>query len=90
MNKTSPRKFSLISDGTKKFIQAARAQEDYTFWDFLHGYFYGRWTYFYIGMAKGEHPLVKNFNALLRFLRLKKTTTDSPSPPPPQPTYSRP
>jgi len=37
----------------------------YSFYDWLHGYLYARWTYLYIGIGVGEHPLVKKFGPFL-------------------------
>ena len=53
------RRFSLISKSTRDFYRAGRTQQDYTLWDKIHGYVYGRWPYLYIGIGKGDHPLAK-------------------------------
>jgi len=52
-------KRTFPSDSTRRFIRAARSKEGFSFFDFIHGYFYGRWIYFYIGFGKGEHPLAR-------------------------------
>jgi Pyruvate/2-oxoacid:ferredoxin oxidoreductase delta subunit len=44
---------------TRWFIRAARSTEGFSFFDFMHGYFYARWTYLYIGFGKGDHPLAR-------------------------------
>ena len=38
-------------------MQEANKIEGYSFADKLHGYFYGRWTYLYVGVGTGEHRL---------------------------------
>ncbi len=44
---------------TRRFFREGQTQEGYTFVDFLHGYFYARWPYLYIGVALGEHRFAK-------------------------------
>ncbi len=44
---------------TVRFYHAFRRKEDYSFVEFLHGYLYLRFPYFYIGVGKGHHPLAK-------------------------------
>jgi Pyruvate/2-oxoacid:ferredoxin oxidoreductase delta subunit len=67
METQPPRKFKLVSEGTKKFIRASRQAQDYSFWDMLHGYVYGRWTYYYIGIGKGDHPVAKYVKVVQNF-----------------------
>ena len=52
----SGRKF-LFKNSTREFFQEGLRTDDYSLFDFLHGYVYGRWPYFYIGVGTGEHPL---------------------------------
>ena len=59
MDPSKPGKTRLISESTRAFFRAARQQPDFTLWDKIHGYVYGRWPYLYIGIGKGEHPLAK-------------------------------
>ena len=49
----------FVTSSTREFIKEARRTPGYSFFDFLHGYVYGRWTYLYIGIGVGEHPLSK-------------------------------
>jgi ferredoxin len=49
----------LPGKSTRAFFHEARRTEGYSLFDWLHGYFYGRWTYLYIGVGTGEHPLAK-------------------------------
>ena len=57
---TSP----VICPSTRKFFQESRAGKNHSLWDFIHGYIYGRWTYLYIGVAKGKHPAAKILGGL--------------------------
>jgi ferredoxin len=49
----------FISPSTRALIAEARKTPNYSLFDFLHGYVYGRWPYLYIGIGKGDHPLSK-------------------------------
>lgn len=49
----------FISRATWAMIQETRRTPNYSWFDFLHGYIYLRWPYFYIGVGTGEHPLAK-------------------------------
>ena len=49
----------FITPSTRAFFDEARKVPDYSFFDLLHGYVYGRWTYLYIDIGVGEHPLAK-------------------------------
>lgn len=53
------RKNPFVTPSTREFIKEARKTPGYSFFDFLHGYVYGRWLYLYIGIGVGEHPLSK-------------------------------
>jgi Pyruvate/2-oxoacid:ferredoxin oxidoreductase delta subunit len=56
----------FIKPSTEAFIKEARKTKDYSFFDLLHGLFYGRWTYFYISFGIGEHPLAKKLAPLMK------------------------
>lgn len=49
----------LPGKSTRAFFREARRTDGYSLFDWFHGYFYGRWTYLYIGVGTGEHPLAK-------------------------------
>ena len=49
----------LPRQSTRAFVREARRTPGYSLFDWLHGYVYGRWTYLYIGIGTGEHPLAK-------------------------------
>ncbi len=55
---------------TRAFIREARRTPDYSLFDWLHGYVYGRWPYLYIGIGTGEHPLTGVFGRLVRLFGL--------------------
>jgi len=61
---------SFICPSTRKFLQNSRSIKNYSLWDFIHGYIYGRWTYVYIGVAQGKHPLTKLLGPLFGFVSL--------------------
>ena len=49
----------LVAPSTREFYREGRRTPGYSLFDWLHGYFYCRWPYFYIGVGTGEHPLSK-------------------------------
>lgn len=51
---------------TRKFYQEGKRLPGYSFFDFIHGYVYMRWPYFYIGMGTGEHVLAKILSPLVK------------------------
>jgi len=53
---------------TRAFFREARQVRGFSFFDLLHGYFYARWTYFYIAMGSGEHPLAKRLKPLVAWV----------------------
>jgi ferredoxin len=53
---------------TRAFWRANRKSENPSLFNFLHGYLYGRWTYFYIAMGTGRHPLAKRLAPLLNWI----------------------
>ena len=57
-------KIPFIKPSTRSFWDEARKLSGYSKLDFLHGYIYGRWPYFYIGVGKGKHPAVRWFAPL--------------------------
>lgn len=51
----------LIQPSTRKFWQEGKAKPNFTFVDRLHAYVYARWTYLYISLGTGRHPLARRF-----------------------------
>ena len=58
----------LLRPSTRAFVREARRTPGYSFFDWLHGYFYARWPYLYIGIGTGGHPLARVFGPLVRGL----------------------
>ncbi len=56
----------IRSPSLRSFCSEWEAQEDRSLFELLHGYVYLRWTYFYIAMATGEHPMVRRARPLVR------------------------
>ncbi len=56
---------ALIKPSTAAFTREGRQTPGYSFWDWVHGYVYGRWTYLYISIGTGEHWLAKTFIPLI-------------------------
>lgn len=61
----SPERRTFISPSTRQFWKEGRQKPGFSFFDRLHGYIYGRWTYLYIGLGTGQHPLARRFGPLL-------------------------
>lgn len=53
-----------MKKSTKAFIDEARRLPGYSLFDFIHGYIYSRWPYFYIGSALNQPRALR---PLLRF-----------------------
>jgi len=58
----------FICPSTRKFLQESRATPKHSLGDFIHGYIYGRWIYFYISVAKGRHPLTRMLKPVFHFV----------------------
>ncbi len=58
----------LIKNSTREFYREGKITEDYSFYDYLHGYLYARWPYLYIGVATGEHKLTRLLKPVFLFL----------------------
>jgi ferredoxin len=62
------RLLSLLRPSTLAFFREGRRLSGYSLLDWLHGYIYGRWPYFYIAIGRGTHPLARLFGAAIRRL----------------------
>ncbi len=77
-------KLSILRPSTRAFLREAQQTPGYSWFDFLHGYVYGRWPYFYIAVGTGQHPLSKFLAGLaapliLLFARKSKTAEQVPA-----------
>ncbi len=59
-----------IRPSTRSWFRERRNSSSNSLFDFLHGYVYGRWPFFYIAAATGEHPLIKIVRPLFILLSL--------------------
>jgi len=57
-----------MKPSTRAFIEESRRTPRHSLIDRLHGYVYGRWTYLYIGIGTGNHPLNRILGRPLRWL----------------------
>ena len=75
------RKSKFIRTSTRAFFQEADQIPEYSLFERIHGYIYGRWIYLYIDLGVGEHPLAKKLaplaNALARFWPQKEVPDGS-------------
>ncbi len=55
-----------IKRSTRSWFRERRNTSNNSFFDFLHGYVYGRWPYAYIGIAIGEHRITKILRPIYR------------------------
>lgn len=53
-----------MKKSTRAFFAEARRTKNFSFFDFLHGYFYLRFIYQYIGIAAGANPAGKIYSRL--------------------------
>ncbi len=58
----------MLKKSTRHFIDESRRIKGFSYFDLLHGYFYARWTYFYIAMGTGEHALAKRLKPLITWI----------------------
>ncbi|MFB0566551.1 MAG: DUF362 domain-containing protein [Candidatus Aminicenantaceae bacterium] len=63
----------IFRPSTISFTKEALRMRDFSFFDWLHGYVYGRWPYLYIGIGTGELPRNRVLKALVR--KVKKLYT---------------
>ncbi len=62
------KKPSFVLPSTRNFVSEFKQSPHYSLFNLIHGYFYARWIYFYIGMGTGQHPLAKRFSPLVRWI----------------------
>ena len=68
----------FVKPSTIAFIRAARQTKDFSFFDFVHGYIYGRWTHLYIAIGTGQHPLAKKLAPLAAWVERQSTWGKTP------------
>lgn len=73
----------LIRPSTRAYLREARQNPNFKLFDLLHGYVYARWTYFYIAMGTGRHPLAKRLAPLLGWIGERITASASSKGKPP-------
>ena len=61
-------KKGMILPSTRNFIREARRAKGFSLFNLLHGYIYARWTYFYIAMGIGTHPLARRLGPVLNWI----------------------
>jgi Pyruvate/2-oxoacid:ferredoxin oxidoreductase delta subunit len=62
------RKKGIILPSTRDFVREARQAKGFSLFNLLHGYIYARWTYFYISMGIGTHPLARRLGPVLNWI----------------------
>jgi len=63
----------FIKPSTEAFFKEAREQADFSVFDALHGYIYGRWTHLYIAIGTGRHPLAQRLAPLVVWVEKRIT-----------------
>jgi ferredoxin len=62
------RRLPFTRSSTLSFIKEGYRLRRYSLFDFLHGYIYARWPYFYISVGTGEHRLAPFLARLISLL----------------------
>ncbi len=60
------KRLRFLRRSTRAFFREGRRTPGYSLLDFVHGYVYARWPYFYIGAATGARPVPGPLRPLLR------------------------
>ncbi|GAP21319.1 4Fe-4S binding protein [Leptolinea tardivitalis] len=58
----------LIRPSTRAFYREARKNSSFSLFNFIHGYVYARWVYFYLAMGTGRHPLAVKLKPLVSWI----------------------
>src|SRR5512137_1518811 len=69
----------FVKPSTEAFFKEADKLPWYTKFDRWHGYVYGRWTFLYIGIGTGRHPIAKKLGPLLEMLTRRKNKGETPN-----------
>lgn len=78
----------FVKPSTRAFLEEARKTPDYSFFDLLHGYIYGRWPHLYIGIAIGEHPWAKRLAPLAALFERWAAPSKKDAPPEEQVSFA--
>jgi ferredoxin len=62
----------FIKPSTEAFFKEADKVAGYSLFDRLHGYVYGRWTFLYIALGTGQHPLANKLAPVISLFSRKK------------------
>lgn len=54
----------LVKPSTREFLAESKRTPDFSLFELLHGYVYARWTYLYIAIGTGRHPLSRLYRRL--------------------------
>jgi ferredoxin len=68
-----------ILPSTRRFFEAA-GRARISWFDRLHGYFYARWPYLYIGIGIGEHPIARLIGPIARAFGSRNRLADPDRP----------
>ena len=64
--------------GTRGFMREAGRVPGFTWFDRLHAYVYGRWTYLYIAIGVGEHPIARMLGPIVRAVQPRRRPESPP------------
>jgi Pyruvate/2-oxoacid:ferredoxin oxidoreductase delta subunit len=59
---------NLVKPSTVEFTREGWRTPGFSLFDWIHGYVYARWTYLYISIGTGEHPLAKKLKPAVTWL----------------------
>jgi Pyruvate/2-oxoacid:ferredoxin oxidoreductase delta subunit len=65
-------KLSPFKPSARAFFREARQLPGHTWFDLLHGYIYARWTYLYIAIGVGEHPISRRLERIGKWFGHRK------------------
>jgi ferredoxin len=67
----------FIKPSTEAFYMEANKIAGFSWFDRLHSYVYGRWTYLYISIGTGQHPVAKKLAPILSLRPKRKNKTET-------------
>ncbi|WP_035261657.1 4Fe-4S binding protein [Desulfonatronum lacustre] len=71
-------RFFLRNPATRAFYDQFVVRPDYSTWNWLHGYVYGRWPQLYIALGTGRHPLARALKPLFFLFRRAAASSEAP------------